>query len=96
MNFLDTFVTIGDMQIAIVDLVALGILVLFFIIGIARGFLKQIASLLGPILSGVISVYACKPFAGVITEKMPAVPEWISGKVSAWLGTVVNVNSVLF
>ena len=42
MNLLSTYFTLGEINIAYVDVVALAILLIFFIIGIVKGFANQV------------------------------------------------------
>lgn len=79
-------IAIGSLNVALIDLIVLGILIIAFFIGLARGFIGQILSLLGGIAALILSFVLCKHLAGFIGDKIPSLTESISGMVNKLFG----------
>ena len=97
LNLMSTF-AIGDVNIAIIDAIALGILLIFFIIGMVKGFFHQVLSLLGWVAAIVIAVLTCTHVATFISDSFPdlvtTVNGWWNGLVSDSFNGVTDEASL--
>ena len=75
-------ILIGGMNIALVDVIVLLILLIAAIVGLARGFLKQVLSLLGLVAGIIIAIVFCDDLVAVISEKVPAIPNAIENAIA--------------
>jgi len=82
---LENYVTFLGMDIAWIDIVVLGILVILLIVGLCLGLLRQLANLFSPLLAAVISYFTCKPFANYLTTL-----EKVNTTVSGWFEGVID------
>ena len=85
-------IALGGMNVALVDLIVLAVLLIALIIGLSKGFVKQIFSLFGGIAALVVAIFTCSHIAEFITTSIPAIPEAISVKVD----TLFGLDGVLF
>ncbi|MBR3805006.1 MAG: CvpA family protein [Clostridia bacterium] len=79
-------VALGGLNVALIDLIFFGLMLIAIIIGIAKGFLRQILSILGIIAAIVLSVILCKHLAGLIENKIPSITNGVSGMVEKIFG----------
>ena len=73
---------IGGINVALVDIIALIILVIALFVGLARGFLKQVLSMLGLVAGIVLAVIFCDELVVFVSEKIPALPTAIEGAIA--------------
>ncbi len=79
-------IAIGSLNVALIDLIVLGLLIIAVIIGAAKGFLKQILSILGGLAAIVLAVLLCKHVAGFIYNKVPFITNPVSNMVEKLFG----------
>lgn len=79
-------IALGGMNVALVDLVVLAVLLIALIIGLSKGFVRQIFSLLGGIAALVVAIFTCSHIAEFINASIPSIPEAISAKVDSLFG----------
>ena len=79
-------VALGGLNVALIDLIFFGLMLIAIIIGIAKGFLRQILSILGIIAAIVLSVILCKHLASFITNKIPSLYNGVFGSVQKIFG----------
>lgn len=86
-------VSIGSFTVAVADLVGLAVLIVFVIIGMVKGFAKQVLALFGLVAALIVSILFSKYVAKFIIEKIPVVQETILG----WFGdkTAENIPSFM-
>ena len=79
----------------IIDLVFIGIILIFAFIGLSRGFIKEIVSLIGVILALVVSFYLSRIFADFIFETF--VKDTVVEKISETIVSTAenSVNGVV-
>lgn len=85
---MSNLLTVSDMG-AIIDVVALAILLLFTIRGAVKGFAKTFISIFGTVLSLLIAVLLAKTVANFLEERfsfITTVSEWASGLVTKLFG----------
>ena len=58
-----TFCSLGIMNVALVDIIALVCGIVALIVGYCRGFMQQVLSLLGKIAALLIAFFFCSTFA---------------------------------
>ncbi|MBQ3234947.1 MAG: CvpA family protein [Clostridia bacterium] len=85
-NLLASVVSLGSLNVALIDLIMLGVLLLALLFGAMRGFLGQILSLLGGLAALLLAIFLCKHLAGFIMEKVPAITNAVSGTVNKIFG----------
>lgn len=81
-----TAVSLGGFNVAIVDLVALVVLLIFLIVGIVKGFFQQVLSLLGWVAAIVVAVLTCTYVANFLSNTFPDLVTTVNG----WWGGLVN------
>lgn len=79
-------VAIGSLNVALIDLIVLGLLLIALIIGLVKGFLGQILSLLGGLAALLLAVFLCKHLAGFVGDKMPKLTNAVSDMVTKLFG----------
>lgn len=79
-------IAIGSLNVALIDLIFLGLLIIAAIIGATKGFLKQVLSILGVLAAVVLSVILCKHLAGFIYDKIPFIKNPVSNMVEGLFG----------
>ncbi len=77
-----TYFTLGSINVALVDIIVLVCLLIATIVGIVRGFVKQILAYLGIIAAVLLAVLFCDEATAFLCEKIPAFPTAIEN----WLG----------
>ncbi len=77
-----TYFTLGTFNVALVDVIVLACLVVALIVGIARGFVKQLLEYLGIFAAVILAVLFCDEISGFICEKIPAFPTTVEGWLS--------------
>ena len=85
-NLLAPVVSVGSSYIAIIDLVALGVLLLALLIGAFKGFLSQVLSVLGVLAAVVLAVMLCDEVSGFIETSFPSVLEGLKTKIGELFG----------
>ncbi len=83
---------------AIVDLVALGLIVLFCVWGLIRGFVKVFISIFGRILSLLLAVLLCSSMAVFLSETFGltnTIASWLMGVVSNIFGDELANTTLL-
>ena len=86
-----TVITIGTFNVALIDLIVLGLLLIALIVGLIQGFAKQIFSILGWVAAVVLGVIFCKDVAALLDEKIPALYEGIYN----WLNEIIGLEGVI-
>ena len=79
-------IALGGMNVALVDLVVLAVLLIALIVGLAKGFVRQIFSLLGGIAALVVAIFTCEYVADFLSTSIPRIPESISAQLDSLLG----------
>lgn len=69
------FISVAGMNVAIIDVVVLALLLIFLIVGIVKGFSRQILSLLGPLTALLVAVFTCSKVGAFLSEKIPKLNE---------------------
>ena len=85
-----TFIETGVLKIATVDIVVLVCLLIAVIVGYAKGFMKQILSILGLLASIVLAVVFCDDLADYIIGNVPVITDGVKGMVSSLFGSVLG------
>lgn len=86
-----TFFTIGNFNVALLDIVLLVFALIAIIVGAVKGFSAQILSLLGWVAGVALAVIFCDDISALIYEKLPAVPEAIYN----WLNGVLGLEEII-
>lgn len=92
---------IGGVNVALVDIIALIVLVIAGIIGLSRGFLRQVLSMLGLVAGIILAIIFCDELVALVSEKIPALPKAIEdliAKSSAFkdlTGTFTNEEQIV-
>ena len=79
-------IALGGMNVALVDLVVLAVLLIALIVGLAKGFVRQIFSLLGGIAALIVAIFTCEYVAKFLSSSIPSIPEAISAQIDSLLG----------
>lgn len=96
-----TSLLIGGVNVALVDIIALIVLVIAGIIGLSRGFLRQVLSMLGLVAGIILAIIFCDELVALVSEKIPALPNAIEdliAKSSAFkdlTGTFTNEEQIV-
>ena len=77
-----TVIPLGGTNFAIIDIIMLIVLLIAFIIGVSRGFLKQILSLLGLVAGIVVAVLFCDDIVALINTNVPSIPSAIENIIA--------------
>ena len=77
-----TTILLGSTNFAIIDIVMLIVLLIAFIIGISRGFLKQVLSLLGLVAGIIIAVIFCDDIVAIINTNAPSISQSIENIIA--------------
>ncbi len=85
-NFLASIVNLGSSQVALIDLIMLGVILFALIFGSIKGFFAQILSILGTIAAIVIAVSFCDEVADYIKNTFPNITEGLSAKIGELFG----------
>ena len=81
-----TYFAISGVNIAIIDVVALVILLIFIIVGLVKGFAQQVLSILGWVAAALVAFFTCKTLAEYVCDTFPVVVETVNGWWSGLLG----------
>ena len=84
-SLLAAYFTIGNVNVTYVDVVALAILLIFFIIGLVKGFASQILSILSWVAAVVIAFLLVDTVVSFVHTNLPDVVEWFD---SLWVGVI--------
>ena len=82
--------TIGSMNILIVDAIAIVALLVSLIIGLSKGFAKQILSLLGIVAALALSVLFCADFGAFLLKTFPTLKDG----VMTWILNAFGLSNV--
>ena len=66
----------------IINLVIIGLLIIFVIVGFIKGFIKQLLGIAGTILALVLAALFCRPLVDIVRYNTPVfsgLQDWISG-----------------
>lgn len=74
-----SYISISGVNVALIDLIALVILLIFLIGGVVKGFSQQVLSLLGWFAALIIAFATCEELAKFINKTFPNISESISG-----------------
>ena len=85
-----TYIETGMFKIATIDILVFAILAVALIIGYAKGFMKQILSILGFFAGTVLAIIFCDNLADFIYDKMPALTNSVRGSVESTLGSALG------
>ena len=80
------YLALGGFNIAIVDVVALVVLLIFLIVGIVKGFMQQVLSVLGWLAAIIIACLIVEPAVLFVTDSLPEFVEWINGIWEGFVG----------
>lgn len=80
------FFNVAGINIAIIDVVALVVLIIFLIVGIAKGFLQQILSVLGWVAAIVVAVLLVDTVHAWVNDTLPDVVTTIQG----WWSNIIG------
>lgn len=83
-------ISLGGFSIAILDLIALAVLIIAVLVGLAKGFAKQVLSLLGLVASIIISFLLCSKLAEFVSNNMPGVVNGVRGLVQKIFGLTTD------
>lgn len=83
-------ISIAGTHIAIIDIVVLALLLVFLIIGIIKGFSRQIFSLLGPLTALLVAVFTCSKVGTFLTEKIPKLNEL----AISWANKIPGISTI--
>lgn len=72
----------------IIDAVAIIILVIYTLVGFAKGFLHTLISLFGNLASLTVAIIVCKPFANLLNS-MFGVANWLGGLLASQIGPIL-------
>ena len=81
-----TVIALGGLNVALVDLVVLGVLLIALIVGLAKGFVRQIFVFFGWIAALAVAIFTCQHVANFLATTIPAIPEAISGGIDGNIG----------
>ncbi len=87
-----TFFSLGIMNVALVDIIALVCGIIALIVGYCRGFMQQVLSLLGKIAALLIAFFFCSTFATMVCDLIPAIPQAVEGWVEGVFGEGLNAT----
>ncbi len=87
-----TIVTLGSLNIALLDVIALIAILIALVVGLIQGFAKQALSILGFAAAIILSFAFCGKFAVFINEKVP----FITGAIQAWVENTIGVTADAF
>lgn len=94
-----TFFTFGEFSVALLDIVAVILLFFALIVGIAKGFAKQVLSLIGIVACLVLAYFFAPKLSEVIKEKVPkfyeVVRTWAEKFVSSSELTAENTKEAI-
>ncbi len=79
-------IALGGTNVALVDLVVLAVLIIALIVGLAKGFVRQIFALLGGIAALVVAIFTCTYVAEFLSTTFPAIPESIKAQIDSLMG----------
>lgn len=79
-------VSIGSVNIALADIIAVVILLIALIIGAVQGFARQVLSFLGWIAAIALAGWLCVKVSDFVCEKWPSVLEFFTQQVSKLFG----------
>ena len=79
-------IALGGMNVALVDLVVLAVLLIALIVGLAKGFVRQIFALLGGIAALVVAIFTCTYVAEFLSTTFPSIPEAIKAQIDSLMG----------
>lgn len=91
LNLLSNVVSLGGLNVALIDLVVLGIIFLAVLFGAVRGFLRQVLSILGVLAALVLAVLLCKSVGTYIYEKVP----FITDKVAETVNKIFSLDQII-
>lgn len=83
-------ISLGSFSVAILDLIALAVLIIAVLVGLAKGFAKQVLSLLGLVASIIISFMLCSKLAEFVSNNMPGVVNGVRGLVQKIFGLTAD------
>lgn len=93
-----SYFEIGGMNIALLDIIALVVLLIFLIIGIVKGFSDQILSLLGWVAAIVVAIFTCTHAAEFLSNQFPDLVEtiqsWWSDVIGEQFASVTDKESL--
>ncbi len=87
---LPLFFTLGELNIAVIDIVVLLILLIAIIVGLVRGFAKQILVFLGFITALIVAYFICQPVTDFIKNTFPQITEMVSG----WIASIPGIGEI--
>lgn len=80
-------IALGGLNLALVDLVVLGVLLIALIVGLIKGFVRQIFVLFGWIAALLIAIFTCTIVADFLSNTIPAIPSSITSSVDGLLSS---------
>ena len=91
-------ISLGSLNIALLDLFALIILIVALIVGYAKGFINQVLAIFGLFASLILGYLFCDNVSNFIVEKIPSVAEKMRGFINNLIGidlTLANSEEAL-
>ena len=93
-----SYFEIGGINIALLDIIALVVLLIFLIIGIVKGFSDQILSLLGWVAAIIVAIFTCTQAAEFLSKQFPDLVEtiqsWWSDVIGEQFASVTDKESL--
>ncbi len=87
-------VSFGSVNIALLDVIALVLIIIALIVGLVKGFAKQILSILGFLTSIILAFAFADNLSNFISENLPSITEKIRAGIEKAIGiTQENINS---
>ena len=80
-------IALGGLNVALVDLVVLAILLIALIVGLCKGFVRQIFIFMGWVAAIVIAIFTCKIVAEFLSDTFPAITNAISSGIDGALSS---------
>ena len=87
---LPLFFTLGEFNIAVIDIVVLLVLLIAVIVGLVRGFAKQILGFLGFLTAVIVAYFICQPVTDFIKSTFPQITETVTG----WISGIPTIGEI--
>ena len=76
------YFSIGGLNVALIDAIVLGALIIAIIVGLVRGFAKQILGILGFFAAVILAYFICEPVAEFLKTTFPKFTEIVTGWIT--------------
>lgn len=88
-----TAITIGSLNVALLDVIVLALLLIALIVGLVKGFAKQLFSILGWVAAVALGIIFCDDIASFLNESVPALKEGIYNFLNGSIGIESAITS---